>query len=76
MNPFILTIKDSIVGDTIFSNYTVTSHIEFYKGSVTYFCLPGRVIIFPGSLGAALEPLRMGKPFNLISTWQNVQVYR
>lgn len=76
MNPFVLTIKDSIAGDTVFSNYTVTSHIEFYKGSVTYFYLPGRIIIFPGSLGAALEPLGMGKPFDLISTWQDVQVYR
>lgn len=69
MNPYTFTIKDSLGENLLFSRYEINSFICFYPGTKTYFPLPGKIIVFPGDIGVALEPLGMGKPFKLKSIW-------
>jgi hypothetical protein len=76
MNPFFLAVKDSLAEGVIHSDYEVCCRIQFHPDSRTYFFLSGDTIIFPDNLGAALESLGMGKPFNLSSTWKDIRDYR
>jgi hypothetical protein len=71
MNPFFLVVKDSLAEGVIHSDYEVRCRIQFHPNSKTYFFLSGDTIIFPDNLGAALESLGMGKPFNLTSAWHD-----
>jgi hypothetical protein len=76
MNPFFLAVKDSLAEGVIHSDYEVRCQIQFHPNSKTYFFLSGDTIIFPDNLGAALESLGMGKPFNLSSAWKDRRDYR
>jgi hypothetical protein len=76
MNPFFLNIKDSLVEGVIHSEYEVCCRIQFHPDSKTYFFFSGDTIIFPDNLGAALESLGMGKPFELRSSWRDRRAYR
>ncbi len=73
MNPFHLYIKDSLIEEKIAGSYQVKCHIKFYQSSQTLFFLAGDTLVFPDNLGVALESLGMGKPFDLISTWQDTR---
>lgn len=76
MNPFFLAVKDSLAEGVIHSDYVVRCRIQFHPSSKTYFFLSGDTIIFPDNLGAALESLGMGKPFDLSSAWKDRRDYR
>ena len=73
MNPFYLYARDSLAGDSIKSSYRVKCHIKFYQNSQTLFFLAGDTLVFPDNLGVALESLGLGKPFDLVSSWQGTR---
>jgi hypothetical protein len=76
MNPFFLSVKDSLAQGVIHSDYEVRCRIQFHPDSKTYFYFSEDTIIFPDNLGAALESLGMGKPFNLNSSWRDRRVQK
>lgn len=76
MNPFAITIRDSLLDGKVNSKYDIKCFIRFYRNCRTPFSFPGKTIYFDGDIGVALEPLGIGKPFWLKSSWADVWNYR
>lgn len=72
MNPFTLSIKDSLSDKRLHSTYSIDCEIYFHAPSKTYFSVLGKRLVFPDVLGVVLVKLGMAKPFTLKSHWQRI----